>query len=382
MVEILCGSGRPVDLVVGHAGTGKTFTLDAVRDAFTTSGHRVLGACLAARAARELQAGSGIPATTAHALRHAVATGRFTLAAGDVLVVDEAGMLGTRMLADLATLTGNADAKLILVGDPRQLPAVEAGGLFTALTTRLAAVELVDNRRQCDPDERLVAAALRAGSVGFAIRRLDRAGRVTVAANADLLREQMIADWQAHRGGGADVVMGALHRADVADLNARAHAALEAAGSLGPLAAVVDEQRFCVGERLLALRNRYDLGLVNGEITELVGTDSNGLRLRAGDREITVPIEQAAGLLAPAYARTVHKSQGLTCDVALLLGDDTLYAELGYTGLTRGRAENHLYAVASPLVGEDGTHDLAQVIAALETSRAKRAALDEALVIA
>ncbi len=81
--------------------------------------------------------------------------------------------------------------------------------------------------------------------------------------------------------------------------------------------------------------------------------------------------------LSHAYARTVHKTQGLTCDVALLLGDDTLYAELGYTGLTRGRQHNHLYAVTSSLdVGEDGTHDLAHVIAALDTSRAKTAAID------
>lgn len=113
MVDVLCSSGRPVDVVVGHAGTGKTFTLDAVRDAFTASGHRVLGVTLAARAARELHAGSGIPATTAHRLLNALQSGRVELRAGDVLVVDEAGMIGTRLLAALATETTRAHAKLI-----------------------------------------------------------------------------------------------------------------------------------------------------------------------------------------------------------------------------------------------------------------------------
>jgi conjugative relaxase-like TrwC/TraI family protein len=379
MVEQLCGSGRRIDVVVGHAGTGKTFALDAVRDAYESSGRRVIGAALAARAARELSAGSGIPASTAHALHAALTTGRVALGPGDVLVVDEAAMVGTRLLAALATETARAEAKLILVGDPKQLPAVEAGGLFTALANRLPKVELVDNRRQIDPDERLVAAALRHGHAAFAVRRLDQAGRVTVATNSDALRDQLVTDWLTHRDSGADVVMGAVHRADVADLNMRAHNALEAAGQLGPLVAVVDDRRFCVGEQVLAQRNRYDLGLVNGDLGEITGivADRPALRVRIADRDVEVPMDYVTDHLTHAYARTVHKTQGLTCDVALLLGDDTLYTELGYTGLTRGRSQNRLYAVTSSLdLGDDGTHDLAHVIAALETSRAKTAALD------
>jgi conjugative relaxase-like TrwC/TraI family protein len=378
MVEQLCGSGLPVDVVVGHAGTGKTFSLDAVRDAFTASGHRVFGVSLAARAARELQAGSGIPATTAHRLLHALQTGRVGLQPGDVLVVDEAGMVGTRLLAALATETDRSQAKLILVGDPKQLPEVEAGGLFTALAARLPVVELVDNRRQQDPVERQVVAALRHGHARYAVRRLDATGRVTVATNSDALREQLVDDWHARRSAGRDVVMGALHRGDVRDLNTRAHARLETAGELGPFVAVVDDTRFCVGDQVIAGRNRYDLGLINGDIGEITGTTDGGLRIRVDGRgELDVPLDYVRDHLAHGYARTVHKTQGLTCDVALLLGDDTLYAELGYTGLTRGRTENRLYAVVPTLEpGEDGMHDLEHVIAALGVSRAKTAALD------
>lgn len=80
--------------------------------------------------------------------------------------------------------------------------------------------------------------------------------------------------------------------------------------------------------------------------------------------------------LSHAYARTVHKTQGLTCDVALLLGDDTLYAELGYTGLTRGRQENRLYAVVDPTAAERDGAELAHVVRALGVSRADTAAVD------
>lgn len=279
MVEELTLSGRPVEVVIGQPGTGKTFSLDAVRDAFEASGHRVIGVSLAARAARELQAGSGIVSTTAHALDAAVDSGRVSLRAGDVLVVDEAGMLGTRLMAALAGEAERAGAKMILVGDPKQLPAVAAGGLLAALAQRVEVVSLVENHRQRDPEERLVTAALREGRAELAVRRLDEHGHVTLAHNSDDLRDQMVLDWWNHRAVGADVVMGTVGRADARDLNRRAHDVLEASGQLGPEVAVVDQARFCVGDRVLGHKNRYDLGILNGELGEIAGGDQAGLRV-------------------------------------------------------------------------------------------------------
>ena len=183
----------------------------------------------------------------------------------------------------------------------------------------------------------------------------------------------MVLDWYAHHEAGTDAVMGAIRRSDVRDLNARAHAVLEATGELGPPVAVIDEQRFSVGDRVLALENRYDLGIVNGDLATIVGADDHHLRVRTtADRVIALPLDYVADHLQHGYARTIHKTQGLTCDVALLLGDDALYAELGYTGLTRGRHENHLYAVAA-----DAPDDpLAHLTRSLATSRAKTAAVD------
>jgi conjugative relaxase-like TrwC/TraI family protein len=377
MAGQLTRSGRPVEVVIGHPGTGKTFTLDAVREAFEVSNHRVIGVSLAARAARELQAGSGIVSTTAHGLQAAIDCGRFRLGEGDVLVVDEAGMLGTRLMAALAGEAAQARAKLILVGDPKQLPAVEAGGLLAALAQRVEVISLVENRRQRDPEERFVTSALREGRTELAVRRLDEHGHVTLAHNSDELRDQMVLDWWSHRVAGVDVVMGAVHRSDARDLNARAHAILEAAGALGEPVAVVDEARICVGDRVLGLKNRYDLGILNGDLGEVTGADETGLQVRLdAGREVALPLDYVTEHLGHAYARTVHKTQGLTCDVALLLGDDTLYAELGYTGLTRGSQENHLYAVANMSAVEGDGHELDHLIRALGTSRAETAAID------
>lgn len=377
MVNELCLSGRPIDVVIGRAGAGKTFTLDAVREAFEASGHRVLGASLAARAARELQAGAGIRSTTAHSLLTALESGRGRLREGDVVVVDEAGMLGTRVMASLAAEAAGANAKMILVGDPKQLPAVAAGGLFAALADRVPVVELKQNRRQRDPHEQLIAAALRAGRTELAVRCLDEHGRITVAHNSDTLRNQMVLDWWEHRTAGQDVVIGAVHRSDVRDLNSRVHGVLEAAGCLGPLVATVEEQRFCVGDQVLALKNRYDLGVLNGEVAEITGADEQGLHARCdAGREVHLPLDYVTEHVQHSYARTVHKTQGLTCDVALLLGDDGLYAELGYTGLTRGSQENHVYTVVTTQEFEGEGNELTDLIRTLDTSRAKTAAID------
>ncbi len=376
MVERLCLDGDPVSVVIGRAGAGKTFTLDAAREAFQSSGHRVVGVSLAARAARELEAGSGIASSTAHSFHAAIGSGRLRLREGDVLVIDEAGMLGTRLLASLAEEAHRATAKVVLVGDPKQLPPVEAGGLFASLGERVAVIELSENRRQRDPEERAITAALREGRTQLAVQRLDEHGHVTVAHNSDALRDQMILDWWRHRDAGRDVVMGAVHRSDVRDLNERAHAALESTGQLGPHAATVDDQRYCVGDRVLALENRYDFGVLNGDLGTITGADARGIRVRSDNgRDVSLPLDYVTDHLQHGYARTVHKTQGLTCEVALLLGDDTLYAELGYTGLTRGSDENHLYAVAVEPSDPAG-QALDHVVRALDTSRAKTAAVD------
>ena len=252
MVEELCRSGRPLDLVIGRAGAGKTFTLDAVREAFEESGHRVIGTSLAARAAKELQAGAGIPSTTVHSLQADLESGRRKLRPGDVVVIDEAGMLGTILMADIVERASKAEAKVILVGDPKQLPPIEAGGLFAALANRVEIVELTENRRQQDPQERFIVAALRKGLSELAIRRLDDHGRVTIAHNSDALRDQMALDWWQLHADGRDAVIGATHRSDVEDLNGRVHALLEASERLGPLVAEIDIRiQFETGSRIV-----------------------------------------------------------------------------------------------------------------------------------
>jgi conjugative relaxase-like TrwC/TraI family protein len=190
VVEAVCLSDSPVQVVVGPPGTGKTFSLAAARRAWEQSGQRVVGAGLSARAADELQSGTGIDSYTIARLltdlRDPSRSGG--LAPGTILVVDEAAMVGSRDLAELLNDASRHGAKVVLVGDDRQLPAIDAGGLFRALELRGRAtgttVCLAENRRQREAWQRQALAVLRDGLAGEALRELEAHGQVHVAEDA------------------------------------------------------------------------------------------------------------------------------------------------------------------------------------------------------
>ena len=122
MVTKLTTSGAGVEVVIGAAGTGKTFALCAAREAWEKEGHRVVGAALAARAARGLEGSAGIASTTLAALDAELSCRRDSFGPGTVLVVDECSMVGTRMLSRVVTSAVSSGAKVVVIGDARQLP--------------------------------------------------------------------------------------------------------------------------------------------------------------------------------------------------------------------------------------------------------------------
>jgi conjugative relaxase-like TrwC/TraI family protein len=381
-VQAITTSGHAVDVLVGPAGTGKTFCLDAAREAWQADGRHVVGATLAARAAGELQAGSGITSQTADRLLHGLAAGRQQLDERTVIVIDEAAMLGTRRLSALLAEADAANAKIVLVGDAKQLPEIDAGGLFASLAHRLGHSELTRNRRQRDPQEIAAAHELRTGRVEQAMARLERHGHVTTADNADLLRDGLVGDWLTARRDGDQVVMVAARRATVADLNERARLARCEQGELGPPVMQVDDIEFSVGDEVIGHHNDYSLGILNGDRGVVRDGNDDGLvvDLDSG-RCVFVPgtyIEE--GNMTHGYALTVHKAQGSTYDRALVLGDDSYTIELGYTSLTRGRDRNQLYLVAPTRDDEHGPSldrdPVAEFTEALHHSGAKTAAID------
>ncbi len=387
MVERLTTSGAGVDVVVGKAGSGKTFALAAAAEAWRAGGYRVCGVALAARAASELEAASGIPSGTLARFLADVEAPRGQLDQRSVVVLDEAGMVDTRRLARVLAAAEWSGAKVVLVGDHRQLPEIEAGGAFGGLVRRLGAIELTQNRRQREPWEREALDDLRDGDVAEALAALSAEGRVVVAESGEDVRQNLVADWWAATSAGEQAVMVAARHRDVADLNARARQRRMAAGQLGGAELVADERAFAAGEQVVCLRNDRRLGVVNGTLATVV-------EVRSDDRSVVVETNDEARRELPAwyleaghldhgYALTIHKAQGMTVDRCFVLGSDRLYREAGYVGLSRGRHSNHLY-VAGPDEDEAGHQladeselDVERVAAWLGRSAAKRLATDE-----
>lgn len=382
VVVELCGRGAGVAVVRAPAGTGKTFVLDAAREAWQQSGLTVIGCALSARAALELQEQAGIDAVTIAKLKQHVADSA-QLPYRGVLVVDEAGMVGTRDLAHLAHSARMFDTKLVLVGDDRQLPEIQAGGAFRALADRLGASELREVRRQREPWDRAALDALRDGDVERWARAYRDHGRITIARRAADARAALVNDW--HRAEG-DKLMIAARRDDVRDLNDRARQLLQANGELGPDQLQATGRGFAVGDRVVGRRNDRSLGIVNGQRATIhaIDTERRSVELELDDgKRITVNSGYLdAGHLDHGYAITAHRAQGATVDRTFVLGSDELYREWGYTALSRHRDEARFYITRADLdLDRDSAPTPDPQITAIERlltrSHAKDLALDQ-----
>jgi conjugative relaxase-like TrwC/TraI family protein len=350
MVRQLTSSGAGVDAVEGVAGSGKTYALAAAHDAWTCSGHRVIGCALAARAAAQLEQGSAIASMTVDRLLHQLDRHAFGLDGRTVVVVDEAAMIGTRKLGRLLQIADHAGAKVVLVGDHHQLPEIDAGGAFAGIHTRLQGLQLIENRRQVQPWERVALAQLRDGDTDVAFAAYEQHGRVVHLDDPEQLRERLVDDWWAARRRGEQALMIVSRNDDAADLNRRALSRLANAGRLGP-EVVIGGCRFAIGDEVVTHRNDYRLGVLNGTRGVIAQIDHGRgeLTIQVDGRDVALPSSYvAAGHITHAYAVTFHKAQGITVRDAFVLADDTLDRERAYTGMSRGTHSNRLYITDTP----------------------------------
>jgi hypothetical protein len=306
-----------------------------------------------------------------------------------VLVVDETGMAETRILTPVLALVEEANAKAILIGDPHQLPAVGAGGLFAGIVERQGAVVLTENRRQRDELERDALARVRAGVGRDYLAFAEKRERLVVSESPVTTRARLLADWWEH--GREDLpgnVMLALRRRDVADLNQLARGLMDADGRLGKPRLTAADREFASGDRVVCLRNSDRLGVKNGTCGTVKQIDRDKRTLIIStDRGPTVELSRAylaAGNVRHAYALTGHAAQGLTVERAFVLGaGEARLQEWGYVALSRARAETRLYVTGTPREHESHFHDLndrdplARFGRALEESAVEELAVDQ-----
>jgi conjugative relaxase-like TrwC/TraI family protein len=388
MVREAATSPNRVVCVVGLAGAGKTTATHVVARVFAEEHIEVLGGAPSGVAAEKLQNETGIRATTLHRLLDDARTSG-CLPHGSVLIIDEAGMVETRVLAPILELVEQANGKAILIGDPQQLPAVGAGGLFAGIVAREGAVVLTENRRQHDALERDALARVRAGVGRDYLAYAEKRERLVVSDSPVTTRARLLSDWWEHaRRDAAWNVMLALRRSDVNDLNQLARSLMNTAGQLGKQRLVVGEREFATGDRVVCLRNSDFLGVKNGTRGTIERIDPEARTVVvATDRGSTVELSRnylQTGNVRHAYALTGHAAQGLTVERAFVLGSgEARLQEWGYVALSRARAETRLYVTGTPREHESHFHDLddrdplARFGRALEESAIEELAVDQ-----
>ncbi|HZR90887.1 MAG TPA: MobF family relaxase [Gaiellaceae bacterium] len=387
MVGKVATSRDRVVCVVGVAGAGKTTAAHALATAFASSGIDVVGAAPSGVAAEKLQDETGIPSTTLHRFLERAQGGE--LPHRCVLIVDEAGMAETRVLAPVLEQVKRVGGKVVLIGDPYQLPAVGAGGLFAGIVERKGAVVLHENRRQRDELERVALAKIRAGVGREYLAFAEQRERLVVSEDPLATRMRLVADWWSHaRSDLGGNVMIALRRRDVAELNALARGLMETNGKLGRERVIAAGREFASGDRIVCLRNSDHLGVKNGTRGTIERLDkANGTLSVATDRGDRVELSRQyleAGHVRHAYALTGHSGQGVTVDRAFVLGSgDARLQEWGYVALSRARDATRLYVTASTFERESDFHEhddrdpVARLASSLEESAVERLAVDQ-----
>jgi conjugative relaxase-like TrwC/TraI family protein len=404
---------KPGSVVVlsGMAGTGKTSTLRACREAWEKAGFTVLGASLAGKAAKELAKGSGIKSDTLALLEMKMAPSlrsevkhhakqllraalqkptfgaeRLRIDPKTVLVVDEAGMVGTKQMARLLDAVQKGGGKLVLVGDARQLQPIEAGAPFAALAKRLGAAELNEITRQRDERDREVVRAIARGEAGSALKSLAQRGLVTVAENRSSAREKLVSDWsKEHAKHPEKSLIFCGVNAEAEEINRRCQAERALLGHVNVKRGVsLANGDVFVGDRVLFTKKSRSLGVENGE----TGTVLSVERLR---RLLTVKLDDGERVVIPlkgykhergehkgevavrlGYAVTTHKGQGTTIESAyVMLGGSMQDREISEVQASRARGTTRVYCDAL-----EAGKDLTALAKHMNRSRSKSMAHD------
>jgi Ti-type conjugative transfer relaxase TraA len=379
----ICDKGD-LKSIIGFAGTGKSYLLGAANEIWDKSGFRVQGAALSGIAALNLEDSSKIESRTIASLFYRIDNGMFNFTKRDVLVVDEAGMIGSEMMARLVQEVADKGAKLVLVGDPQQLQAIEAGAAFRAICQAHNYAELNTIRRQTVAWQVDASYQLALGKVDKALEAYKSHDHVHYAKTQEAARQSLINTWNAARMQNPDEaqIMLAYTRQDVSLLNSLARFYMQQNNELGEnigFSMTRGERQFAVNDRVYFLKRNDDLGVINGSLGTIKAIDAKARYISVeldnndleNSRQSLIHVNTAEyKYLEYGYAATVHKSQGITVDRTYLLPTSHYDAHSTYVAMTRHRKSCDIF-VSRDIFTND--RDLS---ATLGRNRAKDISLD------
>lgn len=367
-----CSSSQ-LSIIQGSAGAGKSISMGCVANAYRSSGSKVIGATIARAAANSLEKEAKIQSHTIARLLHALDSKTKPLKKGDVLIVDEAGQVGTMYLEQILSHANKIGFKVVLVGEDKQLDAIDHGGVLRYLsqpeivgTTRIETI-----RRQNEAWDRQAVADFRDGYAGHALVQYAKRSQLTFSKDEDSSKQDLISAWQNYRLQNPDKKSMVIAQSwnDVIQLNRRMRHELQLDGIIGQenidVKGTVSDRdidfKVSAGERVRFTKNDYKRSYTNGDI----GTVSKVQLMDDGDVWIRVALDsgrhtqfmlsdycndEGRAYLTQAYAQTVYSSQGLTID-----GDVFVYyteymdRAHSYVACSRHKDKAHIFANADEL---------------------------------
>jgi AAA domain/Relaxase/Mobilisation nuclease domain len=367
------GSGG-LALIDGQAGTGKSYTMAAIRQAYEATGCTVIGLGPTNAVAIDMQRDGFKRAATVHSELFALNNGRAAWDHRTVVMVDEAAMLDTKLMAMITAHAYQAGAKLILVGDDRQLSSIERGGMFAALKERHGAAALTEVTRQRKDDDRRASGMMADGNFHEALAMYDAKGAITWTRTQDEARVALIRRWAADTAAEPKKshFVFAYTNADVAQLNAELREIRRWRGELGKdhvLPTTEGWRDFARGDRLQLTGTDKKAGLYNGMIGTVVDIEDTRVTIKLdGPQEQLRSFDaREFGNFRHGYAGTIYKGQGRTLDQSYLYHSEHWRKSASYVALTRHRDKAQIFVAKN--TAPDVAH-LARQMARVDERRA------------
>jgi len=344
-------------IIEGRAGTGKSYTLAAIREAHELDGRQVIGLAPTNSVAQDLRADGFATAATLHSELFRLKNGRATWDKRTVVIVDEAAMLDSRVTGELMAEAKRSGAKLVLAGDDRQLASIERGGLFSELRRRHGSAEITEVTRQQIDWQRQAARDLAEGRVEAAVSAFAEPGAITWTRKQDEARTALIERWKADTAEAPEATrfVFAYTNKDVDKLNAELRAVRREQGELGEDHRFITkhgEAAFAVGDRVQFSDTLRSAKIYNGNAGTITGIDADTGVIRAtldgssAGREVVWSASEFAGF-RHGYAGTIYKGQGKTLDHTYLLHTEHWRQASSYVALTRQRESARIFAATA-----------------------------------
>lgn len=348
-------SPSALSLIEGRAGTGKTHLLQAILRAAEAQGYSVIGLAPTNTVTADLARAGFENARTVHSLlwwremraHHANAR----LDARTLIIVDEAAMLSTRITQKLLKEAQASGAKVIMVGDSRQLQSVERGGVFRDLTETLGAAQLTEVRRQREDWAKTAAQDFADGRFKDGLAAYEARGLIRWSDHIDEARARLIEAWARDTAGerGERFVFAYTNK-EVDALNAALHALEKERGRIGASIVVETtrgEREIGEGDRVQFRANDKPSGVLNGALGTVTRIDDHVLTIRT-DAGSDVQVDtRSYRAIDHGYAGTIYRGQGKTLEKSYVLHTDHWRDASSYVAMTRARGETELFVARS-----------------------------------